>query len=232
MFKYLTKSIISFISFTWYTLLLVLTLLVLYIVCAGIFTVIPSNIFSKQPEKGITIYIKSNGVHTDFLLPLENNFYDWREKISVEDFTPDTSQNQWIAFGWGNKDFYLNTPEWSDLKVSTAINALFTPSATAMHVSLSHDAIREDKSTKKIILTEEQYLILCQYIFNSFQKDEEGNFILLNSHYANINDNFYEAEGRYHLFNTCNNWTNSGLKTVGVKTALWAPFDKCILYHF
>jgi uncharacterized protein (TIGR02117 family) len=227
------KFIKSIFSFAGYTVLSVLFLVLLYLVVAVLFTVIPSNMFSMQPEKGIAIYIKSNGVHTDLVLPTENNFYNWNEKILLEDFAPDTVDYQWTAFGWGDKGFYLDTPNWADLKISTAINAMIPPSPTAMHVSLYGNYIKENKLTKKIILTEEQYLILCQYVFNSFQKDKDGKFILIkNYHYSGANDNFYEAEGDYHLFNTCNNWANSALKTTGVKTALWAPFDKCIFYHF
>lgn len=233
MFRNIIKLIISTFRFALYSVLSVAFLLSLYLVVTVLFTVIPSNMFSKQPEKGIAIYIKSNGVHTDLILPTENNFYNWNEKILLEDFAPEAVEYQWTAFGWGDKGFYLDTPNWSDLKISTAINAMFPPSPTAMHVTLYENSIKENKLTKKIILTEEQYLILCQYIFNSFQKDENEKFILLkNHHYNGVNDNFYEAKGDYHLFNTCNNWANSGLKTTGVKTALWAPFDKCIFYHF
>jgi uncharacterized protein (TIGR02117 family) len=232
MFKTILKSIKSLFIFAINTILSFLILVVLYVVLAFLFTLIPSNVDSLQPKEGIAIYIKSNGVHTDLILPMENKFYNWHERISFEDFAPDTTAYTWAAFGWGNKEFYLNTPRWEDLKVSTAINALF-PGPTVMHVTLYGDPIIESSLTKKIILTDEQYLILCDYVTNSFKKNNENNFILINCcHYSTLNDNFYEGEGDYHLFNTCNNWTNSALKKSGVKTALWAPFDKCIFYHF
>jgi hypothetical protein len=41
----------------------------------------------------------------------------------------------------------------------------------------------------------------------------------------------YEAVGSYHAFNTCNLWTNRVFKQIGVKTALWSPFTKDIVYH-
>jgi uncharacterized protein (TIGR02117 family) len=233
MLRGIFKFIKSVLNFTGNAILGILLLTVLYLLLAVILTLIPANSSSKQPEKGITIYIKSNGVHTDLLLPTENKLYNWSDRISQEDFFPDTTDYQWTAFGWGDKGFYLNTPNWSDLKVSTALDAMLPTGSSAMHVTLYGNTIKENKRTKKITLTEEQYLILCEYIFNSFQRDEEDNFILINCcHYNGLNDNFYEAEGSYHLFNTCNNWANSALKTAGVKTALWAPFDKCILYHF
>ncbi len=205
-----------------------------YLLVALLFTFIPANMFSKQPEKGITVYLKSNGVHTDIVVPTENKFYNWSESILPEDFGLISGETTWSSFGWGDKGFYLNTPNWSDLKVTTALDAVMPFfGESAMHVTLYDEEPTESAHTKKIILTEEQYLILCAYISKSFTRSETEKFILLEGyHYAHLHDNFYEAEGSYDLFTTCNTWTNSALKAAGVRTAFWAPFDKCVLYHF
>ncbi len=228
------KKIINLFKFTVNSILVILCAVLVYFIVTLLGTIIPSNIFSKQPNTGITIFIKSNGVHTDLVVPTENKFYDWSKKISPEDFGLITSENSYTSFGWGDKGFYLNTPNWSDLKLSTAIDAILPyTGGSAMHVSIYEKSLTENKQTKKIILTEEQYLILCSFILKSFVKTEEGNFVLINGyHYNGATDNFYEAVGSYHLFNTCNYWAYSGLKAAGVKTAFWAPFDKCIFYHF
>lgn len=234
MLKNILSTIKSLVRFVGNFILGTCILLVVYLLFAFIFTLIPSNMFSKQPETGITIYIKSNGVHTDLVLPTENKFYNWSEHLPPEEFGLLSAENSWTAFGWGDKGFYLNTPEWADLKVSTALDAI-TPfvGGSAMHITHYEVAPKENKYTKKIMITDAQYLVLCDYIYKSFSRDEKENFILIPGHHYNgRNDNFYEAGGDYNLFQTCNNWTNSGLKTAGVKTALWAPFDKCILYHF
>jgi uncharacterized protein (TIGR02117 family) len=223
----------SALKITLHSILIFLSLIVLYLAFVVLLTVIPANRSAVQPESGVTIFIKSNGVHTDLVLPTENKLYNWNTKIFPEDFSPMNGKSQWTAFGWGDKGFYLYTPNWSDLKASTAFNALFTGSPTAMHISVYGYTPEESIKTKKITLTEEQYKTLCEYVFKSFQKDGKENFILIRGyHYNGVNDNFYEAEGKYHLFNTCNNWTNSALKAAGVKTAFWAPFDKCVFYHF
>ena len=87
-----------------------------------------------------------------------------------------------------------------------------------MHVTIYENELKENEKIKKIILTEEQYLILCDYILKSFTQKQDESFILLEGyHYNSINDNFYEAEGSYDLFNTCNNWANSALKAAGVQ---------------
>ena len=44
------------------------------------------------------------------------------------------------------------------------------------------------------------------------------------AHYAD-NDAFYEASGRYHLFETCNTWTGRLLRRAGAPVPAWTPFD-------
>jgi 3-dehydroquinate synthetase len=45
-------------------------------------------------------------------------------------------------------------------------------------------------------------------------------------------DAFYEANGNYHLFHTCNTWANNGLKAAHQKAAIWTPFESGIFYHY
>ena len=45
-------------------------------------------------------------------------------------------------------------------------------------------------------------------------------------------DAFYEANGTYNLFKTCNTWANNGLKACEKKAALWTPFESGIFYHY
>ena len=228
------NNIIKLLKFIGNFIIVLLFAIILYLALALIGTLIPSNIDSKQPIEGITIFIKSNGVHTDIVVPTENKFYNWNERILPEDFGVLQTEGTYTSFGWGDKGFYLNTPNWSDLKVSTALDAMLPyAGGSAMHVSIYEKELKENEKTKKIILTEEQYLILCSYILKTFSKSEADQFILIEGyHYNGATDNFYEAIGSYHLFNTCNTWANDALKVTGVKTAFWAPFDKCIFYHF
>ena len=62
--------------------------------------------------------------------------------------------------------------------------------------------------------------------------DKNGNYVPINVPFKSSNENYYESGKSYNFINTCNNWTNQGIKLMGIKTATWAPFDRCILYHF
>lgn len=221
------------VKFPFKVLIGVLAFVLLYLLSMVLFTLIPANGFSKQPKEGIVIFLKTNGVHTDLVLPVHNEVFDWRTQFDTTTFKKEEKPFTYVAVGWGDKGFYLNTPTWAELKFSTAFNAMFALSTTAMHVTYRTDVLLPGEKIKKIIVSKEQYTRLISYIVHSFQSQSDGKLRRIDCiHYSGANDNFYEAIGTYHLFKTCNVWTNNGLKEIGVKTAFWAPLDKCVLYHF
>ncbi|MBK6524624.1 MAG: DUF2459 domain-containing protein [Crocinitomicaceae bacterium] len=63
-----------------------------------------------------------------------------------------------------------------------------------------------------------------------FQKTDGDIDLIANRGYWH-NDNFTKPKGSYHLFNTCNAWTNEALKVAGIKTAWLALFPDGIMKH-
>ena len=191
---------------------------------------IPANKGKSKADKDIKIFLRTNGVHADLVLPFQNQLEDWSGSFPAGDFVTQ-KRTEWIAFGWGDKGFYLDTPTWSDLKASTAIKALFMPSPTAMHVTLYDFTPSINERTREIWISNEQYQELVSYIKSSFEKDP--NYLKIDTEgYPGHNDAFYEAKGSYTLFLTCNEWANKGLKQIGLQTALWSPFDWGMLKLF
>ena len=180
----------------------------------------------------IAIYILTNGVHTDLVLPIRNEYIDWSKIVRFENTTGNDTLAQYIAFGWGDKGFYLETPTWADLKFSTAFKAAFALSTSAIHATF-YKQMHEDKTCVKINISKEQYLRLIAFIQKRFDTDANGEFIhiVTNANYGK-NDAFYEAKGRYNLFYTCNTWANNGLKSCGQKACLWTAFDTGIFYQY
>jgi uncharacterized protein (TIGR02117 family) len=204
---------------------------ILYIVVALVLSYIPVNKNAIPASEGIEVYITTNGVHADFTIPVVSPTIDWRNYLALQDYPGANTGFQYVAFGWGDKGFYLDTPQWSDLTLTTAANAILWPSPTAMHVTYYRRPPAPGENSKKLMLSAAQYQQLARYIQENFDTAEDGRFILIkNSGYSDF-DNFYEARGSYSLFYTCNNWVNEGLKKTGVKTSLWTPFDKGIMYH-
>ena len=208
-----------------------LGLSLLYVGLAALLAYIPVNAQVPAPSKEVEIYITTNGVHADFTLPVQTPVVNWRRHFPLQEYAGAKSSDQYIAFGWGDRGFYLDTPQWSDLTASTAIEALFLPSPTAMHVTYYQQAPSPATDSRRLYLSEAQYRQLVRYIQKSFASTIDGDFLLIKGAGYSPYDNFYEANGSYSLFYTCNNWVNEGLKEIGVKTAVWAPFDWGVLHH-
>ena len=211
-------------------MLIILKIIVIYILVAIILGFIPANLNFEQPEDGIDIFIVSNGVHTDFILPIKSELVDWTTFFSPYDFKHGMEMASHIAFGWGDKGFYLHTPEWKDLKFKTAFVALFLPSESAMHVTLWNQPV-ENRYTEKIKINKHTYVQIIEYIRSSFLLDQEERPIKIDHPGYGSYDLFYESVLTFHLYRTCNVWTNTGLIKSGIRTSVWTPFDKPILYQ-
>ncbi len=204
-----------------------LLLIIIYIISAYTLSYIPVNSdFVDCKKDAVEIYIMTNGVHTDLVLPIKNEHKDWSASVNPANTKSGSTRANFVAFGWGDKGFYLETPTWADLKFKTAFNAAFYLSTSAMHVTF-YENMGESKSCKKILITKESYLQLISYINKSFTADAAGNYKLIKGAYGR-NDSFYDANGKYSLFFTCNTWANSGLKAADLKACLWTPYDQAI----
>lgn len=194
---------------------------------------------SKIPVSGevtenstITIYVLTNGDHTDIVVPVRNAQIDWSRKIKFSNTVSKDTTYSYLAIGWGDKGFYLDTPTWSQLKFSVAFKAVFGLNTTAMHATF-YQTMNENERCRKIAINENQYQRLIDFITHKFQTDSSGNFLNIKTD-ANYGDSdaFYEAKGRYSLFYTCNSWANDALKAAGQKACVWTAFDKGLFYQY
>jgi len=197
----------------------------LYVTLSLIVSEIPVNSDFKQTPNGVPIYILSNGIHTDIVAPIKNNQIDWTTYVSPLETKSQSSQYSWVAFGWGNKGFYLETPTWAELKFSVALNAILGLSETAMHVTF-HQSLKENQRCKKVFISDKEYSLLIHNIKKQFLEEKPNR--IPNASYGN-DDSFYDAKETYSLFKTCNSWANTALKRSGIKACLWTPIDKPIL---
>jgi uncharacterized protein (TIGR02117 family) len=183
-------------------------------------------------SKDVLVFILTNGVHTDIVVPVKHPLVDWSREVKFENTVGKDSLMKYVAFGWGDKGFYLETPTWADLKFSVAFKAATSLSTSAIHATY-YKELKENESCKGIYISHQQYERLVNYIRGSFQTNGEGRFINIktNANYGN-DDAFYEAKRRYSIFHTCNTWANNALKSCGQKASVWTPFDTGIFYHY
>ena len=87
-----------------------------------------------EGEPEITVWLLSNGVHTDIVVPTFSSEADWRAVFPAE-HTRSQEYAPWLAIGLGDKNFYLTTPTWADLKFGTALKAATGLSSNAVHAT-------------------------------------------------------------------------------------------------
>lgn len=211
---------------------IILGIVVIYVILGLLIPYIPVSAKNDGQKKEIPIYIYTNGVHTDIVMPVKNDLQDWSMKIPFANTKSKKTDYQYIGIGWGDKGFYLDTPTWADLKFSTAVKAAFWLSDSAMHCTY-YNTMKEGDDCKMIMISRNQYENLVKFVEDKFDRDQNGNFMLIptNAVYSD-NDAFYDAKGTYSFLYTCNTWSNNALKATGQKAALWTPSDFGIFQHY
>lgn len=203
-----------------------LLLPVLYLASALVLGLIPANADFRSAPDGIPIYVRTNGVHAELVLQTRGAGVDWTTHHPASDMRALPAPLPWIAFGWGDAEFFATTPSWSDLRFSTALAALSGTGAGAMHVEyLTRPAAYAGRELR---LTADQHARLVDYVHGSFQRDANGRPRRLAAPGYFASDAFYAAGPRYSLWVTSNEWVRRGLQTAGVRVPLWAPFDAAL----
>ncbi|MFV0171503.1 TIGR02117 family protein [Empedobacter falsenii] len=206
-------------------------LVMVYLLAVVLLPLIPVHKEKQKSTDQITAYILTNGVHTDIVVPVKSEAIDWSFFVPFSD-TKSKKEYKYIAFGWGDKGFYLDTPEWNDLKLTTAFNAAFWLGDSAMHTTF-YDNMTVGEDCKRISLSLEEYQNLIVYIKNSFDLDQNSKVELVETDAVyGERDAFYEAKGSYSLFFTCNTWASSALKAANKKAPLWTATQQGIFYHY
>ncbi len=213
-----------------YLLQTILRLLVLYFILALLLGYLPVNTDFHEKQGGIEIFVVTNGVHTDLVLPVNYGKTSWQQFFTGTVLYHKFYGMQYIAFGWGNKLFYLNTPEWKDLTFSIAFRALFTERQPAMHVTLVSGLVPGNEVVP-VYISAQQLEIITGYIRDSFFLTDTGKPESIAAKGYGDYDLFFYAKGKFSLIKSCNVWTNEGLKAAGIRCSVWSPFDKPILFQ-
>ena len=204
-------------------------LLVAYIAAVFLLPMIKSD-RQADGDADITLYLISNGIHTDIVMPSRNGDTDWTTTFPAADTTGGQSAD-WIAVGWGDKNFYLNTPTWADLTASTALKAVSGLSESAIHTTY-YNSMENCGRAPNLPSAAANTSTLPPTSADSLKwRDGRTIPVTADIHYGE-SDAFYEAKGSYNLFYTCNTWANDALKSAGAKAALWTITEGGIFRHY
>lgn len=204
-------------------LLFILLIPISYLIISLILSAITINSKTSHKELSKSIYLTTNGVHLDIILPKKNI-----DSMLLSGIKYDNTDN-YLSFGWGDKNFYINTPTWGDLTFNNALKAMFLKSSTLMHVTRYK---QKHSDWIEIKVNEIELQKLNTYLLNTFEKDEKEMKIILKNKGYSSKDDFYKSKGSYSCFKTCNSWVNTGFKESGLKSCLWTPFDFGLLNKY
>ena len=189
----------------------------------------PVNRRFRSADQGIEIFVITDDIHTEFVVPVVSDKMDWRRWFPADHFPARQPIKSHLSIGWGDRGFYLETPTWSDLTLAAALRASFWPTPTVVHVEYL-DRPEPASDCRRLVLAPDNYERLVDHIRGSFDLNHSRPIQIVGEHYR-VTDAFYRARGSYHAFRTCNNWTGRGLRVCGVKCGLWTPLPRAVMFH-
>jgi uncharacterized protein (TIGR02117 family) len=200
----------------------------LYLLAALIGSLIPVNRGWTEPAHGIPVYIASNGIHADIILPQRAAGLDWAPLVPRRDFAAPDPSARWIAFGSGERRVYLDTPRWRDIRLST-IWAALTGGQRIMHVERIADL---SFASREIRLRPEEYRRLWAALRSDFTAGPGSAPHRIDHPGYGRADAFYLANGKSSALRTCNSWAADRLRLAGIKTSLWPPFVQGLVWRY
>lgn len=192
--------------------------ILLFLLAAWIGSSISRNPDWQEAASGVEIMVETNGVHTAIVMPLVNRHKDWREDFPASDLQTPGRPYTHLSISWGEREVFLNTPQWTDLRLVTALNALTGGDGLLHAAHYVRPAPGPDNRPMRI--SEEEYRQLVRRIEMQVRPDA---LRVVHPGYADY-DVFYDAPGTYHIANSCNQWTSDTLAAAGIRTGLWTPF--------
>ena len=194
-----------------------------YFAAAWIGSSIPRNADWTEPEEGIDILVETNGAHVGLILPIVSSEFDWRTVFpSASQPRGDGRLPTHVAIGWGEREVFLHTPTWGDLKASTALRIATTGGDSLLRVG--HYAYPQPTANHRLLrIRPAEYRRMIAAIRAALPPAPgQGERRTYTSFEPNAV--LYDARGRYTLARTCNQWIADVLARSGVRTARWAPF--------
>jgi uncharacterized protein (TIGR02117 family) len=176
-------------------ILVLLGLPILYVLLGLGLSEITINTDQSQPLVGDTIFLTTNGLHLDIVMPIESIDSNLLKDLKYDPV------DRYLAFGWGDENFYLNTPTWADLTFKNAVKAIFLKSTSLIHLSRYQ---RARSQWVAVPISEKSLQQLNAHLQKEFTLNQNGAKVILTNQGYGPHDDFYKAKGSYSFFKTCN----------------------------
>lgn len=173
-------------------------------------------------DAALEVYALDNGVHIDLLVPARAGQVDWLH-VFPPPSTVVAHAVRYVAIGWGDRDFYLNTPTWRDLDPMSALGALVGGRATVLHVAYLVRRPRGEGVYRARVAASD-YRELARFVGATAALDGTGAARFVAPGYG-ASDAFFAANRSYNLLYTCNVWAGQALRGARAKVSPWTPFS-------
>lgn len=154
-----------------------------------------------------SFYVVNHGLHTGLAIARP----DLLQVLPA--LAEEFGDGDFVEFGWGDEDFY-RAPQAT---LSLALRALSGSTATVLHaVKIDGDPRRRFAASEviEVRVTEDGYRRLLAFVAGTFTHSATGTLAVLGPGLYG-ESRFYQAEGSYSLFYTCNTWVAEALAASG-----------------
>ena len=166
-----------------------------------------------------SVYLVSNGVHTNLVLPARDAQADWPQWLPK---AGTDGVGEWLYLSWGSEAFYTQVPTWGDLTPSVAARALLWDSSVLFARYGPPPSGADPAYVRRLDLTAPQYRRLLADVRSQWAEPAP----------LHGQSHFYRARGAYQPLQTCNEWVRRRLYHAGVRVPAWTPFDRPLLWFF
>lgn len=191
------------------TLLQLLTVLLLVSACAG-----PEVKKAPRQERQMPVYVVSHGWHTGIVIAGRN----LSSELAFLDSYFDSAN--WYEFGWGDRKYY----QAEEATAGLTLRAGLWPTAAVLHVTAlpeTPDTYFSRSRTIRLQMTETAHNQMSGAIAQYFMRNEQ-NKVIMTGEGLYGESLFFNAKGRFHVFNTCNTWVAKMLRKADMPIRVFA----------
>jgi uncharacterized protein (TIGR02117 family) len=194
-----------------------------YMMAAVVGSLLPTRTDWAEAGAGTDIIVHDNGIHTSIILP--NSDQTAPPRFDGDVFLADRARYPWVAIGWGDREFYLNTPTWAELSPRVGVTALIGSGQSLIHEDrLEH--LNLEGEMRRVRLSDAELQRLLAHINAMRTQTVIAGY--------GADDRFFEAKGSegYSILYTCNNWVADALHAAGVQTGRWTPLPFGVMWWY
>ena len=204
-----------------FTALVLLSIFTLYNVAAVIGAVVPEAGRQQTEGKGdIEVLLYTGPIHYDFLIPAIPEARAAFGFAKQQSLPADDPRLRWFVVGWGARAFYTSMGGYSDVTAQALWKAITGDTAVIRIDTVG--ALRPDLDVLSLKMTEVEFARFLSAINASFKQSDDQTRLPIDAQLTGT-DAFYEAEGTFNIFITCNTWISRILRDTGFQFGYWTP---------